>query len=254
MDSRYLDIEDRTQDLAECFRDEPGIGQEFTRMYELSWVHHDNALEGVMFSGAEIAHALENQPLAEASSLAALREIRNFKAAIDIARAEAGAKQIAITLDLVKRLHDTLVGGPDPKAVGEWRKEIPLHRAYFHEIAAPAKIAAMMQKLVEWCASEDFAELHPIHAASKLQHTFMQIYPYTEAPGKVARLLGNIVLIHHGYQPLIVHTIDRQRYYDALRLPEPQLRDLVMDSMENSLANGEKFFRAALRARRKAAR
>ena len=169
-------------------------------------------------------------------------------------RAEAGAKQIAITLDLVKRLHDTVVGGPDPKATGEFRKEIPLHRAYYHEIAAPAKIAAMMQKLVEWCASDDFAELHPIHAASKLQHAFMQIYPYTDAPGKVARLLANVVLIHHGYQPLIVHTIDRQRYYDALRVAEPQLRDLVMDSMENSLANGEKFFRSALRARRKAVR
>jgi Fic family protein len=254
MRSRYLDLDDRTQDLAELFRDDPAVGQDFLRKYELSWVYHENALEGVVYSSAEIAHALENQPLAEASSLAALRDIRNFKAAIDVIRAEASAKKPKITLALVKQLYDTLHAGNEAKAGADLRKEIPLHRAYFHEIAPPAKIPALLQKLVEWCESADFREAHPIQNASKLQHGFMQIYPYTEAPGKIARLLANVVLIHHGYQPLIVHTIDRQRYYESLRMPEPQLRELIMDSMENSLANGEKFFQLAVAARRKAAR
>jgi Fic family protein len=251
MRSRYLDIEDRTQDLAEMFRDAPAVAHDFARKYEVSWVYHENALEGVVFGSAEIEHALEHRPIAEASSVAALREIRNFKAAIEVARAEAAARKPKITLALVKALYETLYAGNESKACAEFRKEIPLHRAYFHEIAAPAKIAALMAKLMEWCESAEFKAGHPIQNASKLQHTFMQIFPYTDASGKIARLLSNVILVHHGYQPCIIHTIDRQRYYESLRLPEPQLRDIVMESMENSLANGEKFFHLAMASRRK---
>ena len=51
MRSRYLDIEDRTQDLADLLRDEPILAHDFLRKYELSWIYHENALEGVVFSG-----------------------------------------------------------------------------------------------------------------------------------------------------------------------------------------------------------
>jgi Fic family protein len=254
MRSRYLDVDDRTQDLADLFRGEPAIGHEFNRKYELSWVYHENALEGVIFSGQEIEHALESQPLVEASSVAALRDIRNFKAAVDVVRAEAATRKPKITFDLVKQLYVTLHTGIEARATPEFRKDIPLHRAYFHEIAPPAKIAALMAKLLEWCDSTDFRTSHPIQSASKLQHGFMQIYPYTDASGKIARLLSNVVLLHHRYQPCIIHTIDRQRYYESLRLPEPQLREIILEAMENSLANGEKFLRLATAARSKMAR
>jgi len=151
----------------------------------------------------------------------------------------------------VKKLYETLFAGVEARAAAEFRREIPLHRAYFHDIAQPAKIPALMTALLDACESSDFRASHPIQRAAKLQHGFMQVYPYTESSGKIARLLANIVLLHDGYQPCIIHTIDRQRYYESLRLPEPQLRDLVMESMENSLANGEKFFSLATAARAK---
>jgi Fic family protein len=254
MRSRYLDVDDRTQDLAELFRAESAIAHEFNRRYDLSWVYHENALEGVIFSGQEIEHALEHQPLVEAPSVAALRDIRNFKAAVDVVRAEAAAKKPKIALELVKQLYVTLHAGIEARAAPELRKDIPLHRAYFHEIAAPAKIPAQLAALVEWCESAEFRAAHPIHRASKVQHAFMQIYPYTDGSGKIARLLSNVILLHHGYQPCIVHAIDRQRYYESLRLPEPQLRELILDAMENGLANGEKFLQMATAARAKIAR
>ncbi len=254
MRSRYLDIEDRTQDLAELFREEPALAQDLLRKYELSWIYHENALEGVVFSGQEIETALSHQPVAEASVLSAFRDVRNFKACIDVIRAEAASKKPPkISLALAKRLYETLHAGIESRAVAEYRKEIPLHRAYFHEIAQPARVPALLDDLVEWCDSVEFRRAHPVHRASKLQHAFMQIYPFTEGSGKIARLLSNLLLLHDGYQPCIVHTIDRQRYYESLRLPEPTLRELMMESIENALANGEKFFRQALAARAKRA-
>jgi Fic family protein len=254
MRSRYLDIEDRTQDLAELLRDEPALAHEFLRKYELSWIYHENALEGLVFSGQEIETALAHQPIAEASTISAFRDVRNFKASIDIVRAEASAKKPPkISLQLVKKLYETLHAGIESRAVAEYRKEIPLHRAYFHEIAQPAKVPAMLADLMEWCESAEFKRTHAVQKASKLQHVFMQIYPFTEGSGKIARLLSNLLLVHDGYQPCIVHTIDRQRYYESLRLPDSTLRELMMESIENGLANGEKFFRHALAGRSKKA-
>lgn len=255
MRSRYLDIDDRTQDLAEILRDETAVAEDFLRKYELSWIYHENALEGVIFSGQEIETALQNRPVTEVAALNAYRDVRNLKAAIEVIRVEAATRKPKVTLTLTKKLYETIHAGIESRAVAEFRRDIPLHRAYFHDIAQPGKIAPQLDALFEWCESSDFRGLHPIQKASKLQHGFMQVYPFTEGSGKIARLLANLLLISAGYQPCIVHAIDRQRYYESLKQPESQLRDLMIESMANGLTTAEKFMRDARMSRfRQAAR
>ncbi len=252
MRTRYLDLDDRTEDLSERLRDDAAVAEDFLAKYELSWLYHENALEGVIYAVHELEAALENQPLAEASQVGPFQEVRNLKAAIELVRTEAKAKKPRINLTLVKRLYETLHAGLSGRnPVPEFRKDMPLHRAYFHEIAAPAKIPFLLGKLIDYCGTADFRQSHPVQQASKLQHGFMQVYPFTEGSGKVARLLANMLLIHAGYLPCIIHSIDRQRYYESLRLPEPQLRELMLEAMENALENAEKFFAAATTARAK---
>lgn len=253
MRTRYIDIDDRSADLQETIRDSHA-GDDFLRKYELSWLYHENALEGVVYSGQELELALAGQPLADAAVITTFQEIRNHRAAIDLIRAEAKNKKVRVTLTLVKKIYETLGHNIEGKNVAEYRKDMPLHRAYFHDIAQPAKIAFQLGKLVDFCDSAEFRSYHPVKQASKLQHTFMQVFPYTENSGKVGRLLSNLILIRDGYLPCIVHAIDRQRYYETLRLPEPQLRDLMMDAIDNALENGEKYFaQLALEKKRKKA-
>jgi Fic family protein len=251
MRNRIIDIDDRTEDLAERMRDEPAITADFNRKYELSWIYHENALEGVIYTGQELELALANQPLADATMAGVFQEIRNHKTAIDLVRAEARGKRTKVTLTLVKRVYEALGAGLSGRNVAEYRKEIPLHRAYFHEIAPPAKIAFQLGKLLDFCDSAEFRQSHPLQQASRFNHGFMQVYPFTEGSGKVARLVANLMLLRKGYLPCIIHSIDRQRYYESLRLPEPILRDLMMEAMENALANAERFFDRAVATKSK---
>ena len=252
MRTRYLDLDDRSEDLAERMRDESAVAEDFLKKYELSWLYHENALEGVIYAVHELEAALENQPLAEARQIGPFQEVRNHKAAIELIRAEAKSKRPRINLTLVKRLYETLHAGLSGRnPAPEFRKDMPLHRAYFHEIAPPAKIPFLLEKLIDLCGTADFRQSHAVQQAARLQHGFMQVYPFTEGSGKVARLLANLLLIHEGYLPCIVHSIDRQRYYESLRLPEPHLRELMLEAMENALENAEKFFAAATAARAK---
>ncbi len=252
---RFVDIDDRMEDLADRMRADPDLGEDFLRRYELSWLYHENALEGIVYSGQELATALANHPLADATFVGALQEIRNHKAAIDLVREEARAKKLRVTLTLVKRLYESLGAGQEGRSVPEFRKDMPLHRAYFHDIAQPAKIPALLQKVLESCDSADFRNAHPVQRAAKLHHGFMQVFPFTENSGRIARLLANLVLLHAGYRlPCIMHATDRQRYYESLRVPEPALRDLTIEALDNALEQGEKFFREAPPKGRRAAR
>ena len=256
MRTRFVDIDDRMDDLSDRMRSDPELTGEFLRRYELSWLHHENALEGIVYSGLELATALDNPaPLTDATFVSALQEIRNHKIAYDLVREEAKAKKLRINLTLVRKLYDTLCAGFEGKSGVEFRKDMPLHRAYFHEIAQPAKIPALLQKVLDACDSAEFRNAHPIQRASKLHHGFMQVFPYTDNSGRVARLLANLILLNGGFRvPCIIHATDRQRYYESLRLPEPILRDLTVEALDNALGQAEKFFREAPSRTRKAAR
>ena len=255
MRTRFVDIDDRMDDLADRMRADAENAAEFLRRYELSWLYHENALEGVVYTGQELATALENAPVADATFVSSLQEIRNHKVALDLVREEAKAKKLRVNLTLVRKLYETLGANIEGRSAGEFRKDMPLHRAYFHEIAQPAKIPVLLQKVLDACDSADFRNAHVIQRASKLHHGFMQVFPYTENSGRVARLLANLVLLQGGYKlPVIVHATDRQRYYESLRVPEATLRDLTVEALDNSLTQAEKFFRAVPIRGRKAAR
>ncbi len=250
MRTRYLDLDDRTQDLNERMREDTDLADDFLKKYELSWMYHENALEGVIYTVQELVVGLATpQPVADAMVIGVLQEVRNHKAAIDLVRSEAGAKKVKVTLGLVKKVHETLYRGIQSKGPSEFRKEMPLHRAYFHEIAQPPRIAALLTKVVDATDTADFRKAHPVVQAARLQHGFMQAYPYTDGSGKVARLLANLFLIRGGFLPCVIHSIDRQRYYDSFKMPEAVLRDLMIEAMDNALGHAEKHFAEAAPAR-----
>jgi Fic family protein len=251
MRNRIVEIEDRSEDLKDLLSADPAFRADFLRKLELTFLHHENALEGVVYSIQELDAALRGVTVAEASVMNGYRDILNHKAALELVRAEAAAKKPRVTLALVKKLHETLAAGYGGKdGAAELRKEMPLHRTYFHDIAQPPKIAALLQKLVDLAESADFKALHAVQRSARFQHEFMRIFPFTDHSGRIARLIGNMFLMNAGLDAVVVHAVDRQRYYESFRLGEPQLRELLVDSLENQLVNAEKFVRATLRERR----
>jgi Fic family protein len=266
---RYQEIDEKNATLRECLDAHKERGREFLERYEMSWVYHDSALEGVIYSAQELQTALHPGVMAaEASLMPIVLEIRNHKAAIEYLREEAKVggprKQAQITLTVIKRIHDLVLGNTPEllaaRAATErrerterelnkerdragFRKEMPLHRTYFHEIAQPAKIQAELEKLVDYTSGAEFRESHPIRQAASVQHRFLQIFPFTEHSGKVGRMLSNLILIRNNYLPCVIHSIDRQRYYESFRSPVPVFRGLLMEAMENSVDNALKFFK-----------
>jgi Fic family protein len=122
------------------------------------------------------------------------------------------------------------------------RRDMPLHRTYFHDIVQPVQIQPALEQLFDLMNGEEFGRMHPIKQATHSHHRFMEIFPFSDHSGKVGRMLMNVILIRNGYMPCIVHSTDREAYYEGLRLNATEFGHIVMDAMDNSLDNATKFF------------
>jgi Fic family protein len=255
MESKLFELDAKMDGLRARMSHFPArVVRDYQDKLDISWIFHDHALEGVVLSYSELKAAVDSRIISDVSLIPMYEEVRCQKQAVDFLRevttvphgkkgggAAASAKAPTVDIELIRRLYGMVT--PDAVAKGlPYRKENPLHRLYYHEIAPPEKIAQRMKKLEEWMASGEFRHLHPLLAASKLQWKLLSAYPWTKNTGKVARLLTNFILLQNGYLPAIVHSIERQRYYEALRHENDQLAMLMLESVSNGIETTSKFF------------
>lgn len=255
MDAKLFELDARMEGLRTRLASFPAaIAKDYQDRLDVSWLFHDNALEGVVLSYSELKAAIDQRIISDVTLIPMYEEVRLHKEVLDWVRESApltGKKQVPVDLELVRKLYAMLT--PEAAAKGyPYRKENPLHRLYYHEITAPDKISQKMKKLGEWLDSDEFGELHPIRRAVKAHFRLLTIYPWTKNSGKVARLLMNFILLRHGYLPAVVHSIERQRYYEALRFDNETILNLIVESLDNSIDTTSKFFTelSGLRVRR----
>jgi Fic family protein len=242
MDAKFFELDAKMEALrAKQASFPPNILKNYQDRLDVSWIFHDNALEGVVLSYSELKAAIDQRIISDVTLIPMYEEVRNHKLAVDFVRdANVSKKPTPIDIELVRKLYALLTPEAASKAY-PYRKENPLHRLYYHEIAAPEKIGQKMRKLDEWLHSDEFNELHPITRATKAHFRLLNIYPWTKNSGKVARLLMNYILIRHGYLPAVIHSIERQRYYEVLRFENEGLLNLVIESVENAIETTAKF-------------
>lgn len=82
------------------------------------------------------------------------------------------------------------------------------------EFAPPEQVDGEIERLVEWY--EGMGDVHPVVSAAWLHHRFVQIHPFQDGNGRVARALTLLSLERRRYPPLVVDRDRRDKYLDAL--------------------------------------
>lgn len=221
----------------------------FWNQLDLSTIYHDWALEGQVVSPEELDAALDERAVTDVNSIPQNIAIRKHRQALELSRELATRRQIAFTPTLFHELHALFSSNPSDGKVAPYRKDIPLHRSYFHEICDPVKIDTNMHRLIDWMNDpEDAVALHPVEWVTKFHFRFMHIFPYVETSGKIARTLSNMILTRYGYLPAVIHATERQRYYEVIRQSQKDLEELITESAISSLEAAYKFIRSAAMA------
>ena len=84
------------------------------------------------------------------------------------------------------------------------------------EFAPPEQVPGEIDRLSQLYGEMIHSRVHPIVSASWLHHRFVQIHPFQDGNGRVARVLAFLSLERDHYPPLVVGRSDRGRYLKTL--------------------------------------
>jgi len=221
---------------------------DFQRHYkenlDMSWIYHDTAIEGTVYTVQELRAAIDPsfQADVDSSIQPVVEEVRRHREALDFIRDQAVRRRQPITVDLVKKIFLILHPEEGDIKTVKYRKDIPQHRLYFHEYAAPDKITYKVRQIVDWINDPETKRTRtPVRLATRAHYDLLRVFPFASDSGKVARLLMNLLLLRSGYPPAIIHSTDRQRYYEALKGSSATMNVIVQEAIDNNLASIEKL-------------
>ena len=224
---------------------EPDFQKAYRDSLDMSWIYHDSALEGTVYTGQELKGAVDAAAgtiVADSSIQPVCEEIRRHREALDYIRDYAVKKRLPINIDLIKKVYLILHPEEGDIKTVKYRKDIPQHRLYFHEYAPPDKITYKVRQTVDWVNDPETRRTRSaVRIAARAHYDLLRVFPFTTDSGKVARLFMNLLLLRSGYPPAIVHSTDRQRYYEALKGSSATMTQIVHESIENNLASVEKL-------------
>jgi len=236
-EERYHLIEDRLKKADQEFRDE------YEQNYVMSWIYHDSALEGVVYTYEELRTGINPEvTVVPDSSLQSVCEaIRRHKQALDLVRELGEKKRQPVTIDMLKRIYLTLHPEEGDIKTLKYRREVPQHRLYFHEYATPDKIAPKVKAIFDWLNGPEPKKLKsPIKIAAKVHFDLLRVFPFEKDSGKATRLFMNLLLLRSELPPALIHLTERQRYYEALKGSLQTLTDMLTESIDNALLSIEK--------------
>jgi Fic family protein len=242
---KVISLEERTATLERRLQ---AADADFQRQYkenlDMSWIYHDTAIEGVVYTVQELRAAIDPSFQAEVDSSLqpVVEEIRRHREALDFIRDQAVRRRQPITVDLVKRIFLILHPEEGDVKTVKYRKDIPQHRLYFHEYAPPDKVTYKVRQIVDWINDPETKRTRtPVRLAARAHYDLLRVFPFAQDSGKVARLLLNLLLLRSGFPPAIIHSTDRQRYYEALKGSSATMNSIVQEAIDNNLASIDKL-------------
>lgn len=119
-----------------------------------------------------------------------------------------------ITERNIKSIHQLVLKDIDDENAGRYRRENVTIKGVTHIPSDYLKVPELMGKLV--LNYENCNDFHPIIQAALLHGELIKIHPFIDGNGRTSRLLMNLDLMNHGYNPVIIKKEDRLEYYEAL--------------------------------------
>lgn len=200
----------------------------------LEWNYHSNAIEGNSLTLGETHTFLLYGITAKGKPFKDYLDIRGHDQAIQFLQ-QFVRQNMDLSEAHLRELHKILLGEPHQISAqtadgqankvwvrpGEYKTEpnmvytatgTPL---YF---SAPEEVPLKIRELVGWYRAEmSQPTLHPVLMAAQFHYRFVQIHPFADGNGRMARLLMNLILMQTGYVPVIIkNETKNEEYYPAL--------------------------------------
>ena len=178
----------------------------------LEWTYNSNGIEGNTLTLRETQVVLEGITVGGKSIKEHLEAINHEKAILYLN--DLVKENNPITEWNIKSIHQLVLKDIDDENAGRYRRENVTIKGAIHIPPDYLKVPELMEKLI--LNYENWNNFHPIIQAALLHGELVKIHPFIDGNGRTSRLLMNLDLMNHGYNPVIIKKEDRLEYYEAL--------------------------------------
>lgn len=202
--------------------------------FRLDWNYHSNAIEGNSLTPGETRVFLMEGLTANGKPLKDHLDIRGHNQVIDYLLDFVRGKEI-LTEAAIREMHKLLLvetykavaltpeGAPTEKWInlGQYKStpnQVTTSTGEVRRFVLPEETPLKMQELVEGLRihSIEHEEHEGVYLAAIFHHKFVAIHPFDDGNGRMARLLMNLILMQHGYPPIVIKMNERETYFAAL--------------------------------------
>ncbi len=179
--------------------------------FVLEWTYNSNAIEGNTLTLKETKVVLEGITIG-GKSMREHFEAINHKEAIDYVEAIVSNDE-PFNEHVIKSIHQLILKDIDNDNAGVYRKENVLIAGAEH---TPPDHILVTEQMTTLLKNYNQFKGHPLERAARLHIDFVKIHPFVDGNGRTARLLMNLDLMKAGLQPVVIKTLNRLSYYEAL--------------------------------------
>ena len=182
--------------------------------YKIGLTYASNALEGNTLSLVETKVVLEDgitiggKPLKD--HYETVGHAKAFDEIINL------SKNTTFTENDIKLLHKLFYEKIDNEKAGKYRTSQVIITGSDVELPKPEELDEKMHEFILQLPKLK-AELHPVEYAAMVHIIFVNIHPFADGNGRVARLLMNLALLQSGYNIVVIPPVIRADYISAIQ-------------------------------------
>ncbi len=197
--------------------------------------YHSNRIEGNSLDYGETKLLLLKDLTANGKPLKDHLEIKGHNEALKKLEAIA-EKELAITENLLKEFHRILLIDPFedyPELLPGAYKDTPNYLYNYKgervDFLPPDEVPGALNELINWTNNaldlpkarkkkyrRALYDIHPVLIAAEFHLRFVNIHPFADGNGRIARIFMNLILMQCGFPPTVIRNETRDDYYQAL--------------------------------------
>lgn len=199
--------------------------------------YHSNRIEGNSLDYGDTRLLLLRNLTAEGKPLKDHLEMKGHDEALRKLE-ELARKDIKITENLIKEFHQILLIDPFKEhqelLPGDYKNRENYLYNYEGERVdfLPAEeVPKALNELINWTNNaidvpkarkkkyrREQYDIHPVVVAAEFHLRFVNIHPFVDGNGRMARIFMNLILMQCGFPPVIIRNETREDYYRALEI------------------------------------
>lgn len=182
--------------------------------FDAEWTYHTNALSSSTLTLRETEIILHQGLTIGGKTLEEHLEALNHKKAIDLVETLAREAEPPNENHL-RQVHALLLNRIDDQEAGRYRRGPARIRGAEYLPPEAAAVPGLMSDFFPWL-DRIAQRLSMVERAASAHYRLLDIHPFTDSNGRMARLLMNLILLRAGYPPAIVRSEERPAYHTTL--------------------------------------